>query len=220
MVACSHGTSDPAGRQAVDQLRTTVAAARPGLRVVEAYLDVQQPVLPDALVDLGPAIVVPLLLASGYHVNVDITDAVEAAGPQVRMAAALGPDAVLVEVLAERLEVAGLSEDHGIVLAAAGSSDRRAVIDVERTASGLSERLDRPVLPAYASAAEPRIHQVVARLRSEGRPVAVSSYLLAPGFFYGVLRGAQAEVLAAPLLPHPAIADLVLRHYDELLTGA
>jgi hypothetical protein len=60
----------------------------------------------------------------------------------------------------------------------------------------------------------------VARLRSEGRPVAVSSYLLAPGFFYGVLRGAQAEVLAAPLLPHPAIADLVLRHYDELLTGA
>jgi len=142
------------------------------------------------------------------------------------MAAALGPDAALVGVLAERLEGAGLSEVHSVVLAAAGSSDRRAIIDVERTASDLSERLGRPVLPAYASAAEPRIHQVVARLRSEGRAVAVSSYLLAPGYFYGLLRAAHADLLTTPLLPHPAIADLVLRRYDdsverdELLTGA
>jgi sirohydrochlorin ferrochelatase len=219
LVACSHGTRDLAGRQAVDDLRTAVASARPGLKVVEAYVDVQQPELSDVLDGIGPAVVVPILLSSGYHVHVDVTNAVGTAGPQVRAAAALGPDVALDGVLAERLDAAAMSADHSVVLAAAGSSDRRAVSDVERTASGLARRLGRPVLAAYASAAEPRLDRAVVQLQAAGRPVAIASYVLAPGFFYDQLVKAGAEVVTAPLLPHPAITALVLTRYDEAVSG-
>jgi sirohydrochlorin ferrochelatase len=218
LVACSHGTRDLAGRQAVDDLRAAVASARPGLKVVEAYVDVQQPELSDVLNGIGPAVVVPMLLSSGYHVHIDIADAIADAGPQVQAAAALGPDLALVDVLAERLDVAAASAAHAVVLAAAGSSDRRAVTDVERTASDLAKRLGRPVLAAYASAAEPRLDKAVAQLQAAGRPVAIASYLLAPGFFHDQLAKAGAEVVTAPLLSHPAITALVLRRYDEAVS--
>jgi sirohydrochlorin ferrochelatase len=219
LVACSHGTRDAAGQQAIDQLRESVSALRPGTAVVEAYVDVQQPELSEVLSDIGPAVVVPVLLSSGYHVHVDISGAVAAAGPQVCKSAALGPDTALVDVLAERLHEASVSPDHAIVLAAAGSSDHRAVTDVEQTTSQLTQRLGRPVVTAYASAAEPRVAQAVEQLRSNGRPVVIASYLLAPGFFYDQLAAAGADVVTAPLLPHPAIAELVLGRYDEAVRG-
>jgi sirohydrochlorin ferrochelatase len=133
------------------------------------------------------------------------------------MTAALGPDPALVDVLEERLGAAVASCDDPFVLAAAGSSDRRAVTDVERTAGALTARLGRPVVSAYASAAEPRVDAAVAQMRSEGRRVAIATYLLAPGFFHDQLRNAGADVVTAPLLPHPAITRLVLRRYDQAL---
>jgi sirohydrochlorin ferrochelatase len=217
LVACAHGTRDPAGRHAVDVLRDDVAATRSGVGVVEAYVDVQEPVLPDVLCGLDSAVVVPLLLSAGFHVHVDIARAVEAAGPDVRAARPLGPDPALVDVLALRLGDAGLDGDHAVLLAAAGSSDPRAVADVERTAMDLAARLDRAVTPAYASAAKPPVESAVAVLRTAGRRIAVASYLLAPGHFQRRLRATGADVIAAPLLPHPAITALVLRRYDEAL---
>jgi sirohydrochlorin ferrochelatase len=220
LVACSHGTRDAAGQRAIDQLREAVSALRPELTVVEAYVDVQQPKLSEVLRDTGSAVVVPVLLSSGYHLHVDIADAVAAAGPDVRMAPTLGPDRALVSVLAQRIEEAAVSADHAVVLAAAGSSDRRAVTDVERMAAGLTELLDRPIVPAYASAAEPRVERAVTQLRSDAGRVAIASYLLAQGYFYDQLGRAGADIVTAPLLPHPAIAELVLQRYDEVLRGA
>jgi sirohydrochlorin ferrochelatase len=220
LVACSHGTRDAAGQRAIDQLREAVSALRPELTVVEAYVDVQQPKLSEVLRDTGSAVVVPVLLSSGYHLHVDIADAVAAAGPDVRMAPTLGPDRALVSVLAQRIEEAAVSADHAVVLAAAGSSDRRAVTDVERMAAGLTELLDRPIVPAYASAAEPRVERAVTQLRSDAGRVAIASYLLAQGYFYDQLARAGADIVTAPLLPHPAIAQLVLQRYDEVLRGA
>jgi sirohydrochlorin ferrochelatase len=219
LVACSHGTRDAAGQRAIDQLREAVSALRPELTVVEAYVDVQQPKLSEVLRDTGSAVVVPVLLSSGYHLHVDIADAVAAAGPDVRMAPTLGPDRALVSVLAQRIEEAAVSADHAVVLAAAGSSDRRAVTDVERMAAGLTELLDRPIVPAYASAAEPRVERAVTQLRSDAGRVAIASYLLAQGYFYDQLGRAGADIVTAPLLPHPAIAELVLQRYDEVLRG-
>jgi sirohydrochlorin ferrochelatase len=220
LVACSHGTRDAAGQRAIDQLREAVSALRPELTVVEAYVDVQEPKLSEVLRDTGSAVVVPVLLSSGYHLHVDIADAVAAAGPDVRMAPTLGPDRALVSVLAQRIEEAAVSADHAVVLAAAGSSDRRAVTDVERMAAGLTELLDRPIVPAYASAAEPRVERAVTQLRSDAGRVAIASYLLAQGYFYDQLGRAGADIVTAPLLPHPAIAELVLQRYDEVLRGA
>jgi sirohydrochlorin ferrochelatase len=219
LVACAHGTRDPAGRRAVDALRDAVAARRPGLRVVEAYIDVQEPSLPLVLGVLGSAVVVPLLLSAGYHVNVDVAAAVDSAGPGIRRARALGPDGALAEVLAERLDRAGLA-DHAVVLAAAGSSDHHAVRDVEQTAHDLGRLIARDVVAAYASAAEPRVGDAASALAAAGRRVAVASYVMAPGFFYDRLREVRADLHSAPLLPHPAIVELVLRRYDEAVTAA
>lgn len=219
LVAAAHGTRDPAGRTAIDVLRTEVAARRPGLDVVEAYVDegVQQPGLSAVLAGLDAAIVVPLLLSAGYHVHVDVAEAVAAANrPGVRAARPLGPDAVLAEVLVDRLAEAG-EDDHAIVLAAAGSSDRRAATDVQRMADLLAAKLTKPVTAAYATAARPSVSESVAAAQAAGELVAIASYLLAPGSFHERLRTGGAEVVAAPLLPDERIAELVLRRYDEVL---
>lgn len=221
LVVAAHGTHDPAGRRVIDDLRGAVSAARPSLAVVEAYVDedVQQPGLTDVLAGLDAAAVVPLLLSAGYHVNVDVARAVERAGPSVRATGALGPDPVLADVLAERLHEAGAT-DEAVLLAAAGSSDRRAATDVERMAELLSQRLRRTVTAAYATASAPLIAAAVADLRAAGVRVAVASYLLAPGHFHDRIRAVGADVVSAPLLPHPAIAELVLRRYDHALVRA
>jgi sirohydrochlorin ferrochelatase len=222
LVAAAHGTRDLAGRTVIDLLRTEVADRRPGLHVAEAYVDedVQQPGLRSVLAGLEEAVVVPVLLSAGYHVHVDVTDAIAAANrPGVRAATPLGPDPVLAEVLADRLAEAGV-RDHVVVLAAAGSSDPRAATDVEQMAKLLTARLGRPVTAAYATASRPAVSESVAALQAAGESVAIASYLLAPGSFHDRLRTVGAEVVAAPLLPDARIAELVLRRYDEALTTA
>ena len=220
LIAASHGTHDLAGRVAIDELRDAVSRLASGVEVVEAYVDekVQQPGLSAVLADLAEAVVVPVLLSSGYHVHVDVTEAVAAADGRIRTSAALGPDPVLADVLVERLAQAGATE-HAVVLAAAGSSDPRSASDVEWVADLLAERLGRPVTPAYATANVPRIPDAVAALRAEGRPVALASYVLAPGHFYSRIATVDADTATVPLLPHPAIAALVLRRYEEALTA-
>lgn len=174
--------------------------------------------MPLALAGIGSAVVVPLLLSAGYHVNVDVAAAVQSADPGIRRARALGPDGVLADVMAERLDRAGLA-DHAVVLAAAGSSDNRAVRDVEQAADDLSRLIARDVVAAYASAAEPRVGDAASALAAQGRRVAVASYVMAPGFFYDRLREVPADLHTPPLLPHPAIVDLVLRRYDEAVAA-
>jgi sirohydrochlorin ferrochelatase len=220
LVLASHGTRDPSGRAAIDGLRAAVAAERPGLDVVEAYVDedVQQPGLTGVLAGRSRAVVVPALLSSGYHVYVDVAEAIANVAPRVVSAAALGPDEVLADVLAERLAEAGAS-DHEIVLAAAGSSDPRASADVERTAALLTGRIGRPVMAAYATASPPRITEAVATLRTSGKRVAVAAYVLAPGYFYDRIREVGVDVVTTPLLPHAKITELVLHRYDEAITA-
>ncbi|MFD1214732.1 sirohydrochlorin chelatase, partial [Arthrobacter sp. GCM10027362] len=109
VVACAHGTDDPVGRTLIDGLRRDVgaAAAARGLDVLvhEAYVDVQQPALDDVVAGLPagePAVVVPLLLSTGFHTRVDIRRAVQAR-PGTVAAQAIGPDRRLARVLAGRL---------------------------------------------------------------------------------------------------------------------
>jgi len=223
LVAASHGTGDPAGQAAIDALRDAVHRAANEVEVVEAYVDekVQRPGLSAVLTDLPEAVVVPVLLSSGYHVHVDVAKAVAAARGDVRMAAALGPDEILADVLAERLgDVGAVGTRYRIVLAAAGSSDARSAADVERMATLLAHRVNQPVTAAYATANTPRIQDAVGALRAAGHGVAVASYVLAPGHFYRRIVTAGAAVCTTPLLPHPAIAELVVRRYEEALRAA
>ena len=230
LVGISHGTSSDAGRRSVRGLHDAVAAAiaqrhpdaTPPVRL--GHVDVEQPDVPATLASLEPgdaAVVVPLLLSAGYHVHVDLTEAVEAEAERpVVLAGALGPDDRLATVLLRRLREAGLRADDRVVLAVAGSSDRRAVDDCRDMAARLAAASGRDVSLGFLSAAEPRLPDAVASARSDaGARVVVANYLLAPGFFDDLARAAGADVTARPLLvpdePAPAeLREIVLDRYD------
>ena len=140
------------------------------------------------------------------------------------LADALGPDDRLATVLMQRLHEAGLRADDRIVLAVAGSSDRRAVDDCRDMAKRLAAASGREVSLGFLSAAEPRLPDAVREARTEaaaanGGRVVVANYLLAPGFFDDLARAAGADVTARPRLapdaPAPReLVDIVLERYD------
>lgn len=218
MIACAHGTNNVEGQARINALRAGIAALRPGLRVLEAYVDVQEPALPDVVAGLaagGRAVVVPLLLTVGFHVQVDIAEAV-ASRPDTLAAAPLGPDPRLAKLLDERL--GELPPGWGIVLAAAGSSRPEAAEQIEVLAADLAVRRRERVVAAYGASALPSVPDAVAALRSGGATgVAVASYLLAPGYFHDQLSLAGADLVAEPLLPSALLAELALEHFDAAL---
>lgn len=226
LVGCSHGTDDLGGREAIRSILADVAATRPGLRVREAFVDVQVPevaaVVADALAEQrGGVVVVPLLLSVGFHVKVDVAAAVDRPGAVA--SGPLGPDPRLVDVLVERLHDAGLAADDSVVLAAAGSTDPAAALAVEAVAAGLADRLTQPVTIGYGAGAEPRVPAAVAAARADlppGGRVVVASYLLAPGYFYDRVREAGADVVSTPLAPDPRLAEIVLDRYDAVAADA
>jgi sirohydrochlorin ferrochelatase len=224
LVACAHGTRNPTGRRLIAELALAARRLRPGLTTTAAFVDVQPPTVADVVASLAaegrPAVVVPLLLSGGYHVHVDIARAVEGATGAVA-AGPLGPDERLVAVLHDRLLDAGADPSDAstaVVLAAAGSSDPRAVADVEATAALLQRRWAGPVTTGYGSAATPTVPDAVATARSAGAGrVVLASYLLAPGHFHDKLTGAGADAVTAPLLPDDRIAAVLLDRYDAAL---
>ena len=111
--------------------------------------------------------------------------------------------------------LAGL--DH-IVLGAAGSRQAAALEEVETITRLLEARLGREVTPAYLSAARPSVRDAVSTARARGaRRVGVATYLLAEGRFHRALHSTGADVVAAPIGDHPAVAELVVHRYREEL---
>jgi sirohydrochlorin ferrochelatase len=211
-------------------LRLGIAELRPGLEVRAAHVDVHKPALNDVVQRFAAQgrsiVVVPLLLSTGFHVRVDIARAIESAAGLAVAAEALGPDPVLVRVLQQRLAEAGAGPDDVVVLAAAGSSDPRAGADVEQMVEALSAaRGGAPVSVGYLASAAPKVVDAVAQARRDhpGRPVAIATYLLAPGHFSSRLEAAGGDLVAAPLAPHPDLAALALTRFDQVagtLAGA
>ncbi|GAA1996707.1 sirohydrochlorin chelatase [Microbacterium ulmi] len=225
LLAVSHGTGSAAGQRAVRALVDAVAAHLPDVAVRLGHVDVQQPDVAASLASLPdgePVVLVPLLLSAGYHVRVDLRRATrDRAG--VTVTGALGPDPRLADVLAERLERAGLTDGDAVVLAVAGSSDARANDDCRAVAALLGERLARTVAVGFLAAAEPRLARAVAEAR--GDRVVVGSYLLAPGYFHDLaVREAGGAAVARPLLdddePAASLVELVLDRYRSAVEPA
>lgn len=241
LLAVAHGSRDPAAQETMLTLAGQVRALSPGVDVRAAFVQDADPSLADALAAslAGPrqsedhssgtgqpnrerragVVIIPLLLSAGYHLDHDITGAAGRAG--VPVAAPLGPDQRLVTVLAHRLAEAGAPAGTPVVLAAAGSRDPRAGADAENQAALLAAYLRVPVLVAFASAARPTVDEAVAALAARtARPVAVATYLLAPGSFHRRLRRSAAGWVSEPLGGHPALAALVLDRYHATCATA
>ena len=220
LVVCSHGTRSCAGADRVRGLVAAVADAMPAIEVREAHVDVHPPFLDDVVTP--GAVVVPLLLAPGYHVAVDIAGAAARVGAHVTPA--LGPDGLLTSLLSSRLRELErpLEGDDLVVLAAAGSSVGGSEQVTREVASSLSAGLARPVHIGYGAACAPRLDELIARLRGfqPGRRIVAASYLLAPGHFHDRVLASGADDVTEPLLdgkaPDPRLVELVLRRYREV----
>lgn len=226
LVATSHGTSSPEGRRAVAALVEAVRRRLPQVEVLDAFVDVQEP-SPDTVMNRlrRPAVVVPLLLAPGFHARVDITRA--ASVPGGTAAPTLAPDGRLVTVLVRRLLEAGTCDDDVVVMASAGSSDDHARACFEDVARDLSAAIGQIVPLGYVGGTGRPLDEVVADARAGGcdRRVVVSSLLMAPGFFHDRIARADVDVVARPLLDDgpvdPRLVDVVVQRYaDAVAQGA
>jgi len=243
LLAVAHGTNDPQGLETLSALLERVRFLRPGVETALSFVSVARPRVGEELLRLAAAgvtelVVLPLLLGHGYHVRHDIPQALRALADQpggdavkIYPAPALGPDPLLAAAMQDRLSLArGTVFGTQVVLAAAGSADRRANADAVAMAGMLAERLGMPVRTGFVTTAEPDIATLLARLARRGRPVAVATYLLSSGEFSR--RIADSATLAAlgaerplrmtvsePLGAHDQVARLVLRRYDAALAA-
>lgn len=246
LIAASHGTDNSDGAKAIASLVTKVneqlnaADSADSTRVLEAFVDVQQPDVPTVLAGVESATIVPLLLATGYHVRQDIADAAfefsQLRGLQPRgddaaaITPALGPDQRLVDVLEQRLHEAGYQNPVGaasgngdlVVLTVAGSSDLRAQAETSKVKAMLEATLGHAVELAFLSAAEPKLKDLIPKLKFQNprKRIVISTYLLAPGFFSGLLQSVGAHVVTNPLLspdlPTPQeLIDIVIERYRD-----
>ena len=202
LVLAAHGSRDPHFAHVVAAVAEQVRRQRRDLDVQVGYLDHGPPLLSE--LNTAGAVVVPLFLAGGYHVRVDIPTQ----APQARVAKAIGPDPLIAGAVRQRLVEAGYVGGP-VVLAAAGSSERAALADVDEASRQLARLLSAPVALAFVSTGEPRLADV------DTSRVAVASYLLSPGVFADQVRGCGAPVVAAPIGAHPALAAVVLARFDQ-----
>jgi sirohydrochlorin ferrochelatase len=202
LIIAAHGSGDPAFAAIVAALARQVRGSQPDLDVRIGYLEHGPPRLVD-VVEPG-AVVVPLLLSSGYHAAVDIP--AQAAGALI--AKATGPDQRLVPVLAARLRHAGWAAGTPVVLAAPGSTEESALAEVRDVGLLLADALDgADVTVAFISSGTPTL----SALRLSG--VAVSSYLLAPGHYSRIIANSGAGLVGAPLGAAPELAEIILDRY-------
>jgi sirohydrochlorin ferrochelatase len=203
LVIAAHGSGDPAFASVVADLAGQVRRTRPDLDVRIGYLEHGPPRLTD-VVEPG-AVVVPLLLSSGYHAAVDIP--AQAAGAVI--AAAVGPDRRLVPVLATRLRDAGWTAGMPVVLAATGSTETAALQEVRDVGPVLSHALGgAEVTVAFVSAGSPQLSDLPPA-------AAISSYLLARGHYSRILARAGAGIVSDPIGPAPELAEAILDRYAE-----
>jgi sirohydrochlorin ferrochelatase len=208
LVLIAHGSTDPRFGDVVDSVADRLRALRPDLDVRIGYLEHGPPHVADVA---AGGVLVPLLLASGYHVRVDLP----AQAPGAQVTPAVGPDERLAPALADRLREAGYAGHEPVVLAAAGSSDDAALAEVGVAARQLTDVLGVDVTAAFVAAGSPRLTDVVAAMPT----AALATYLIAPGAFHDAIVATGASVVSAPIGDHPAVADVVLARYDELVRG-
>jgi sirohydrochlorin ferrochelatase len=214
LVTVAHGTRKGGGNE-VARLLTDAAAERLGVPAVASYVELSEPLFADVMGHAEqPAVVVPLLLSTGFHMRSDLPEQAALATVPVTLGRQLGPDPLLAQAQVERLVEAGARRGQRVVLVAAGSSDEAATCDQLCAVAHLARAWDGPVELATLSGHGARPADVV-------RPGdAVSPYLLSPGFFHDRLRReAPAGVIVADVMgAHRAVVDLVVDRYRSLAT--
>jgi sirohydrochlorin ferrochelatase len=218
LLVAAHGTRSEAGLATIGYLVGAVRSQRPSLRVELGFLDVAEPSVRDVLsADLGPVVVVPALLSSGYHVLTDIPQLVDGR-PATRVARHLGPHRMLSDAISDRLGAAraGRAPTGRIVLVGTGSSHPDGAADLAAAAEDLAQRTSSRVHPLTLGAED--LAEQLGSLAAAS-PVEVATYLLAEGTFmdhlHSAARSAGIGVVSPVIGAHRSVAALVLHRFDE-----
>jgi sirohydrochlorin ferrochelatase len=206
LVSVAHGTRHPTGNDVARAL-TAAAGERLGVTALTSYVEISSPLFEDVMAALDePAVVVPLLLSTGYHVRVDLPRAVATASVPVSLGAPLGPDPQLAVAQADRLRESGAIPGQRVAMVAAGSQDPAAFPDLEAAVELLAQEWGGAVVLATLGGEGRRPAEVV-------RPGdAVSPYLLAPGHFAERAREESlgASAIADVIGVHDAVVELIV----------
>lgn len=223
LVAVAHGSADPRSGATVSELLALVRTRAPELDIRVAFLGHAAPSVPAVLSGLsGQVVVLPLLLTAAYHSKVDLPAQLTKVRAQVCYGPVLGPHPLLIDGTERRVASAGSFDraSTGVVLAAAGSSDPAANATIHGIAATWQvTRGWHSVVPAYASAASPRVDEAVRSLLATPgvRRVVVATYLLAPGVFADQIRESALRAGACAVSPAlgalPEVADVILQRY-------
>ncbi|WP_116112297.1 CbiX/SirB N-terminal domain-containing protein [Austwickia chelonae] len=235
LVLAAHGTRDPEGvatcRSFVDRVRRHL----PGVHVEEGYVELVEPPIADALADVlaarkgdaedPRAVVVPLMVGTGCHVQQDIPEAIaegtsRVPGGHAAYGRPLGHDPRLLGVLRRRLvEAAGdwAVDGTAVVLLGRGTKVPQANADHAALARLLWEDTGAAtVLPAYIQVTHPSLPEALDQLAVLGhrRIVVVPNFL-----FPGMLRTWTHQQSAAWRQAHPEVTvrvGEVIGDCDEL----
>ncbi len=214
LVTVAHGTRKGGGNEVAREL-TAAAGARLGVRAIATYVELSEPLFADVMTRAEqPAVVVPLLLSTGFHMRTDLPEQAALAPVPVVLGRQLGPDPLLARAQVARLLEAGARPGQRVVLVAAGSSEEAATCDQMCAVAHLARAWDGKVELATLSGHGARPADVI-------RPGdAVSPYLLSPGFFHDRLRREAPDgvVVADVMGAHDAVVDLVVARV-RALTG-
>ena len=219
IVLAAHGSRDPASAATIGRLAAAVGRRWPA-PVLAAFLDFDQPSIPDALRGLPTGltpVVVPALLTSAYHRRVDLPLVLASTDTQTRLTSVLGPEAptdrpdpLLVAALRRRLSELDTPVG-GLVLIAAGTSDPDARSTVDVVAAEMGRQLNVACTVGYASASAPSAAEAVEAVRATGaRRIAAAAYFLAPGRLYSAAAAsARAGGVVGVAEPLGSAAELV-----------
>ena len=235
LLIAAHGTRDPAGVAACHALVDRVRGMLPGVRVAVAFVELVEPGITDALRELllagGPApeaVVVPLMLGTGGHVQGDIPEAVATAQqevPEARLgyAGPLGADPRLVSAVLDRITAAAAGppawdlRDVAVVVLGRGAKVAQANADhVALTRMIYEHARPAATYPAFIQVTRPSLPEALRQAETlSARHIVVAPNFLLPG----LLRTWTAQQVGAWAAGHPGtqvrIAE-VIGDCDEL----
>lgn len=228
LILTAHGSVDRRAAAVTHAVAGRIRRLRPDLEVRAAFLEQCAPNLSDVLATTGSAAVVtPLLLADAYHSRVDLPRIVTASGAAAGRAEVLGTDPALLQVLRQRLAetgVCGDDEDLGVIVAAVGTSNRRANAHTATIATALRNRTRwAGCRIAFATGPRPTLVEATLRLRAAGaRRIVIAPWFLAHGRITDRITEyarTQGIPMAEPLGSHNLVAATALDRYDSALAG-
>lgn len=111
IILFGHGSRDPLWRLPIDSVAQRIRVAQPGIPVLCAFLELEQPDIAQAAQELaqkgaGQITIVPMFLGTGRHAREDLpllVDQVRGAHPEIEflLQQAVGEDSRLLDLLAQ-----------------------------------------------------------------------------------------------------------------------